>query len=162
MRGIIARQGAELSPEKTIALLKAADHGVLATVDLQGRPSTVALNHVLIDDHTLIFHGKKTGEKVENIRHNPHVSFFVTGHAKVVPSQFETAYTSVVAHGRAEILEDEEEIAKHLAAIVARFVGDAVSPTKKEEYIKSGLPVVAIIKLSIEHLTGKARYTKGQ
>lgn len=157
MRGIISRPGAALPRHDALAILKNADYGVLATVNPQGQPCVVALNHVVIDEDTLVFHGKQTGEKIDNIRQNPQCSFFVTGQAELIPAQFETAYTSVVAHGLAEIVKDPATVNQYLKAFADRFVGDAVSEETKQEYISKGLPVVALIKLSIEHLTGKAR-----
>jgi len=41
------------------------------TVNAAGKPCTAALNHVMVDDRTLVFHGALRGEKIENIKKNP-------------------------------------------------------------------------------------------
>lgn len=79
------------------------------TVNAAGKPCTAALNHVMVDDRTLVFHGALRGEKIENIKKNPNVSFFVVGAAEVVADRFTTIYTSAVAHGTAVIVEDSDE-----------------------------------------------------
>lgn len=157
MRGKLTRQNAALPKARALEILRSADYGVLATVNALGQPSVIALNHVLLNDCTLVFHGNKSGEKIENIRGNPQVSFFVLGEAAVIPAEFETTYTAAVVHGKAEIVEDEDEIKRCLEAFVARFVGDSVSREIRSQRVADGLTVTAIIKVTIEHLTGKAR-----
>lgn len=157
MRGELTRQIAALPRAEALKILRTADYGVLATVNALGEPSVVALNHVLIDEETLVFHCKQEGEKIDNIRQNPAVSFFVLGEEEVRPTEFETAYTSVVAHGSAQLVTEEGEKRKYLAALVDRFVGDAVSADKKADCVEKGVAITAIIKMTIENLTGKAR-----
>lgn len=157
IRGTITRSGSALTPSEALAIIKSTDYGVLATVNARGEPSVVALNHLVVDDSTIVFHCGRRGEKVENIKVNPAVSFFVTGSAELVPEQFETLYTSAVAHGKAEIIEEEGELRRYLQDFLARFVGEAVPLAKQEEYIEKGIAVVAVIKLHITQLTGKSR-----
>ena len=157
MRGVVSREGAALSETESLAILGGADYGVLATVNALGQPSVIALNHVMLDRRTLVFHCKLEGEKIDNIRQNPAVSFFVLGQEQVHPAAFETSYTSVVAHGSARLVTDEAERRQSLEALVARFVGDFVPEAKKADCVEKGAPVTAIIKMTIEHLTGKTR-----
>ncbi|NLK08118.1 MAG: hypothetical protein GX316_05395 [Firmicutes bacterium] len=157
MRGVLTRQDRALSQAEAVKIIQSADYGVLATVDAIGRPCTAALNHVLINDNKIVFHGSLQGEKIENIKLNPHVSFFVVGEAEVIPKEFSTTYTSAVAHGKAALVEDTAKKRRYLDAFVARFVSDSVSKDSRISYIEQGFPSVAVIEMTVEHLTGKAR-----
>ena len=81
MWGEIRNKQRVLAHEDALALMQAAQHGVLATVSEAGQPSTTALNHVY-HDGVLYFHSGLTGEKLDNIRKNPEVSYFITGKAR--------------------------------------------------------------------------------
>jgi nitroimidazol reductase NimA-like FMN-containing flavoprotein (pyridoxamine 5'-phosphate oxidase superfamily) len=157
MRGEVRRKELELSKEEALELVRTAEHGVLATVNAQGHPSTVSLNHLLVGEDTLYFHCGLEGEKIDNIKGNPNVSFFVTGTADVVYEQFITAYSSAVVNGIATIVTDEHERRQALAALVARFSAATVPQEPVEQFIDTGLQFVAIIKLEIQSITGKAR-----
>jgi nitroimidazol reductase NimA-like FMN-containing flavoprotein (pyridoxamine 5'-phosphate oxidase superfamily) len=162
MRGEVRRKELELSRAEALELVRAAEHGVLATVNAQGKPCAVALNHVLKGEDTLYFHCGPEGEKLENIKTNSEVSFFVTGMVDVVYSQFITAYSSAVIHGKAAVVTDENEKRQALAALVARFSDETVARDPVEQFIDTGLPFVAIIKLTAESITGKARLKRSR
>ena len=160
MRGVIRREERALSLEETLQIIKETEFGVLATVDTQGRPSTVALNHALFDDGCLYFHSGIEGEKMENIRAHPQVSYFVTGLAEVVYEQFTCAYSSAVVHGTMSLVEELEEKRVALRAYVERFSDGTVPQHVIDEFIDLSLTNVAILKLTPEHITGKARMSR--
>jgi nitroimidazol reductase NimA-like FMN-containing flavoprotein (pyridoxamine 5'-phosphate oxidase superfamily) len=63
------------------------------------------LNYIYRDGK-IYFHCAKEGHKIDNIRENPRVCFTVVGEWRVVPEKNTTVYRSVVAFGRARIVED--------------------------------------------------------
>jgi nitroimidazol reductase NimA-like FMN-containing flavoprotein (pyridoxamine 5'-phosphate oxidase superfamily) len=160
MRGVIRRDDRALPLSEALDILREAEHGVLATIDKEGRPCTAALNHVLLDDGCLYFHSGPGGEKIDNIHTNPEVSYFVTGFAEVVFEQFTTAYSSVVVHGTMSELEDEAEKREALAALVERFHDGTVPAPVVESFIEDSLSIVVLLKLTPEHVTGKSRTTR--
>ena len=157
MRGEITREDRALTKAQAIQLIKGAEYGVLATVNNRNQPSTVALNHVMIDDSTLVFHSALIGEKIDNLRGNPHVSFFVVGESNLLPKEYSVAYTSAVAHGKAFLVDDDDEKRAFLKAIADKFVGGHVPIKEQESYIEALFSKVALIKMEIHHLTGKGR-----
>ena len=160
MRGTVRREARALARDEALRIIREAEYGVLASVDSEGCPSTAALNHTLFDDGCLYFHSGYEGEKMDNLRANPQVSFFVTGTAEVVFEQFTTTYTSAVIHGTICFIEDTEEKRNALKIIVERFSDGTVPQPVVEEFIETSLPNVAVLKLRPEYITGKARLSR--
>ncbi|MDR2035296.1 MAG: pyridoxamine 5'-phosphate oxidase family protein [Coriobacteriales bacterium] len=160
MRGVVRREARALSAEEASKIIAAAEYGVLATVNKEGQPSTTALNHVLFEDGCLYFHTGIEGEKLDNIQENPQVSFFVVGVADVVYEQFIMSFSSAVVHGTLAVVEGQEEKIAILHKIAARFSDGTVAREIVDDFIKTTLPHVNVLKLTPEHITGKARITK--
>jgi nitroimidazol reductase NimA-like FMN-containing flavoprotein (pyridoxamine 5'-phosphate oxidase superfamily) len=156
MRGEVRAKNLELNEEDSLEIIERADYGVLATVGADGMPSAVALNHVLVDG-VLYFHCGHQGEKLDNIKANPQVSFFVVGEAEVVYDQFREIYSSAVVQGRAEIISDEAERLAALKALVYRFSNHIVPREVADSFTEDKLDTVEIIKLTPRIVTGKAR-----
>jgi len=157
MRGVLRRKERALSQEEALQIIRDAEYGVLATASKEGVPSTTALNHALLDDGCLYFHSSIEGEKIANIRENPQVSYFVAGPAQVVFSQFSTVFSSAVVHGTMTEIKDIDPKLEALQKIAAYFSDGTVSQKQVQEYIDTYLPKVAVLKLTPEHITGKAR-----
>jgi len=160
MRGEVRREARAISVEDALQIIRDAEYGVLATVNKEGLPCTTALGHVLFDDGCLYFHTGSEGEKINNIRLNPQVSFFVTGVSDVVFDQFTMAFSSAVVHGCMEVIEDDEAKVFALHKIASRFHDGSVENKVIDDFIKSSLPHVAVLKLTPEHITGKARLSR--
>jgi len=159
MRGVIRNEERIMSDEDCRTLLESAEHGVLATINAQGQPCTTALNHVF-HEGTLYFHSGPQGEKLDNIRANPQVSYFVVGVADVVYEQFTTAYSSVVVNGTMEFIEDPDEKLRALTALVNRFSNEIIPPKVKTDFIEDGVNCVLMLKLNAQQITGKARLSR--
>jgi nitroimidazol reductase NimA-like FMN-containing flavoprotein (pyridoxamine 5'-phosphate oxidase superfamily) len=156
MRGKVRAKKLELSEAEALEIVKNADYGVLATASIEGVPSAVALNHVVIEG-LLYFHCGHQGEKLDNIRANPQVSFFVVGEAEVVYDQFREIYSSAVVQGTAEIVTDEAERLFALKALVYRFSNHIVPRDVADTFTEERLDTIEIIKLVPQSITGKAR-----
>jgi uncharacterized protein len=133
-------------------ILAAGDFGVLSTIDEAGQPYGVPLNYIYLDGN-IYFHAAYQGHKIDNIISNPQVSFCVVGENEIIAEQFTTRYESVICFGKAILVENEEKM-KALVGLLERFTPNHLEKGKKS--IDKSIDSVAIVKISIEYLTGKA------
>jgi nitroimidazol reductase NimA-like FMN-containing flavoprotein (pyridoxamine 5'-phosphate oxidase superfamily) len=156
MRGTVRAKNLELSTEETLEIIRNSEYGVLATVSAEGIPAAVALNHVLVGG-VLYFHCGHEGEKLDNIRENPQVSYFIVRDAEVAYDQFREIYSSAVVQGTIEIVADHEERLAAMKAMVYRFSSHVVPRDVADTYTESHLGTVEILKLTPQIITGKSR-----
>ena len=147
----IIRKKRELSTEDTIKLLQEGKEGILSTISENGYPYGVAVNYVY-HNNCIYFHCANKGHKLDNIRQNNKVSFFVNSDITILPKDFTTHYKNAVVFGRASIVTDDEK----RNAIIA--IGEKYSHPHMEEglkYIDKSINRFTVIKIEIDHLTGK-------
>ena len=154
------------SKKKIIDFLNSQPAGRVASIDKDGYPQVIPMNFVYFDG-AVYMHSHPFGEKLDNIRRNPSVGFEVDQHVCFLPSyyfhptdasQADTLYISVVIKGRAEIVEDREEKARALNALMEKYQKEG-----RYEALDAGMPVVeevAIIKVVPADMRGK--YKIGQ
>jgi nitroimidazol reductase NimA-like FMN-containing flavoprotein (pyridoxamine 5'-phosphate oxidase superfamily) len=154
------------SKQKIIDFLNSQPAGRLASVDNAGYPQVIPMNFVYFDN-AIYMHSHPFGEKLDNIRSRPNVGFEVDQHICFLPSyyfhptdasQADTLYISVVIKGMAEIVEDKEEKARALNALMEKYQKEG-----RYEALDPNMPVVeevAIIKVSPKDIRGK--YKVGQ
>jgi len=147
------RQDRKLSTEKVKELLTNGEYGVLSTMADNDYPYGVPV-HYVYKGNSIYIHCAAEGQKLDGIRKNPKVSFCVVGPTEVLPKEFSAQYESVIAFGKAVELADEEKQAA-LVLILEKYAADYI-PEGKKLITKAG-DGVAVIKISIEHLTGKGR-----
>lgn len=147
----IRKKKRELSKEESIEVLIDGRDGVLSTISENGYPYGIAVNYVYYDN-AIYFHCSKKGHKMDNIKLNNKVSFFVTKDISIIPSKFTTHYSSVVVFGRAEIVEDD----------IKRDVMISIAKKYSLDFIKEGIKYVdkdkdacTLIKINIDHMSGK-------
>lgn len=146
------RKNQQLSWEESVEILQRCTSGVLAVTGDGGYPYAVPLSYVYREGR-LWFHGAVTGHKLDAIAQNDKVSFCVIDQDQVIPEKLTTAYRSVIAFGRARVLEDEAEIRQ-----AARWLGEKYNPGKGEDVdreIDQALSHMSVIRLDVEHMTGK-------
>jgi uncharacterized protein len=154
------------SKQKIIDFLKSQPAGRIASIDKNGYPQVIPMNFVYADG-AIYMHSHPFGEKLDNIRRNPNVGFEVDQHICFLPSyyfhptdasQADTLYISVVIKGRAEIVEDAEEKARALNALMEKYQKEG-----RYEVLDANMPVVrevAIIRVIASDMRGK--YKIGQ
>lgn len=135
----------------SIKLLIECEYGILSTIDNDGQPYGVPLNYVYKDNH-IYFHSALNGHKIENIRNNPKVSFCAIGDTKVLPSKFGTEYVSVVVFGVATEAQGPERD-NALIWLLEKYSSEFIEEGK--DYIKKHDKVTKVIKIRIEHISGK-------
>ncbi len=146
------RKNREISKEEIIKILEQGEYGTVATVDENGYPYSLPLSYVYYKD-CIYFHCAREGKKLSNIDKNNKVSFSVVGNTELMPSKFSTKYESVIVFGKAHKSQNEEkELA--LLKLIEKY-----SPNFLEEgkaYIEKAKDITTVIKIDIEHLTGKS------
>jgi len=147
------RKDRSISSEQAIQLLKNGQYGVLSTIGENGYTYGVPLNYVYHEGN-IYFHCAVEGSKIDNIMFNNKVSFCVVGNTEPIPDKFSYRYESVIVFGRAvEVYDKEKENA--LALLIQKYSGEFMG--KGMEYIQRDCVKAKVIKIEIEHLTGKAR-----
>ena len=125
-----------------ISFLNEERVGRVASIDEQGYPQIIPMNFVyvkndLIDTQSdnknigaVYMHSHPIGEKIENIKRNSKVGFEVDSYVCFLPSyyfhptdasQADTLYISVVIKGNAAIVQDPDEKANALNALMKKY-----------------------------------------
>jgi nitroimidazol reductase NimA-like FMN-containing flavoprotein (pyridoxamine 5'-phosphate oxidase superfamily) len=154
------------SKQKMIDFLNSQPVGRVASIDKYGYPQIIPMNFVYTNS-AIYMHSHPFGEKLDNIRRNPQVGFEVDQYVCFLPSyyfhptdasQADTLYISVIIKGRAEIVEDNEEKADALNALMEKYQKEG-----KYEILDKDMPSVhevAVIRVLPEEMRGK--YKIGQ
>ena len=146
------RHRQQLSREECERILGRCTSGVLALTGDGGYPYAVPLSYVYADG-AIIFHSAVEGHKVDAIRRDSRCSFCVIEQDEIKPAEFTTYFRSVIAFGRIQILEDDNEKVQAL-----RLLGSRYSPGDEhglQHEIDKSLDYVLLLRLDVEHLSGK-------
>ena len=148
----IKKKKRELSKEDTLELLKNAREGVLSTISSNGYPYGIAVNYVY-HNNCIYFHCSNSGHKLDNIAKNNKVSFFINSDITIIPHEFTTHYKSAVIFGQACIVNDKEEKKDAIIAIGEKYSHPHMN--KGLKYIDNAFNAFTVVKIEINHLTGK-------
>ncbi|MGM0418339.1 MAG: pyridoxamine 5'-phosphate oxidase family protein, partial [Thermodesulfobacteriota bacterium] len=133
-------------------IVKNGEYGILSTSDKNNLPYGIPLSYVY-ENNSIYFHCAMKGHKLDNIKQNPQICFSVVGKTKVLPSRFTTDYESAVVFGKAYEIEDEEKI------MALRLLNEKYAPgyeKEGEDEIRKNLFATKVIRIDINHLSGKA------
>jgi hypothetical protein len=150
----LRRRDRALEEAEPLAILEKAEWGVLATVDAEGWPYAVPLNHAVVDG-ALILHSAREGHKLRNIQANERVSYCVVTQADTLPLELATRYESAIVFGRARLLTGEVEHLAALQSLGARFAPGHPEAVARE--IAKDAFRTAVLRITLERVTGKAR-----
>ena len=142
----------ELPLDRVEEVLHRGTNGVLAVQGDDGYPYAVPLSYVY-HNSKLYFHSAKAGHKVDAIRRQPKVSFAVVDEDTVVSAEYTTYFRSVIAFGRAFVVEDAAERRDAFLALTAKYSAD--QPREKQEAEVGGCTQAILIGVEIDHMTGK-------
>lgn len=146
------RSKQQLGEDACLAIVDEATSGVLSVLGDDGYPYGVPLSFVRVG-MTLVFHSAADGHKIDAVKANPKASFTIVAQDKVVPSEYNTHFRSVIAFGQVRIVEDRDE---KLALL--RALGDHYWPghdAELEAEIAPRFDRMHVLAFDIEHLTGK-------
>lgn len=146
------KKNREISNEQCIEVLEKCDDGVLSTICENGYPYGVTVNYIY-KDNSIYFHCAKAGQKLDNILNNSKVCFSVADNITIRPDKFDTLYSSVVVFGNAYVVENNGK-KDALIEIMRKY-----SPAFLEsgmKYIDKAISATTVIKIDIDHMTGKS------
>jgi nitroimidazol reductase NimA-like FMN-containing flavoprotein (pyridoxamine 5'-phosphate oxidase superfamily) len=149
----VRRTDREIGLHEAQELLSKGEYGVLSTAGKDGQPYGVPLSYAY-RNNCLYFHCAIDGHKIESIESNPKVSFCVVGNTRILPDKFATEYESVVVFG---IASEVHGVERHSALL---WLLEKYSPGFIEEgkkYIEEKAHATKVMKIVIEHVSGKAR-----
>lgn len=154
----IRRKDRILDNESALRLLETGEYGFLAMNGANGFGYGIPISYVTDKEGHIYFHCAREGYKLECIEQNPKVSFCVVGNTQVIPSQFSTAYESVIAFGTiCTNLPDEERL------YALRLLAKKYSPEYNaisEKYIAGSFGRTNVLRLDVEHISGKCKRIK--
>lgn len=147
------RKDRELKNDEIIKILQNNTYGILSTISENGYPYGIPISYIFFNN-SIYFHSATKGHKIDNILNNAKVSFCVVGETCTLPDKFTTNYESVIVFGKAiEVLDNEKNSV--LLEIVKKYSPDYIKEGK--EYIEKANKATKVLKISIEHISGKAR-----
>ena len=140
-----------LSMKDTVAVMDRCTSGVLACLGDEDYPYAVPLSYVYFNGK-IYFHSAKTGHKIDAIMKNPKVSFTVIDENTIVSEEYTTYFRSVIAFGKARIVESDEWL-EAFKALVEKYSGDQPEEAKHKKIV--GCTQSYIIAIDVEYITGK-------
>lgn len=141
-------------PDEAIRkVLKEKTNGILGVNGEDGYPYAIPLNYTYLNE-AIYFHCAKTGHIIDAIKNNSKVCFTVVDEDTIVSEEFTSYFRSVIAFGKASIVETEEERTEVFQAFIEKYAKNE-SVEAKENKLKKRAPYALIIKVAIEHITGK-------
>ena len=155
---------------EAVALLQRSGVVHLASTTADGAPVLRTVHGVVVRG-ALAFHGAPAGEKMEVIGREAVVSAEEV--VAAIPSYFidperacpaTTLYRSAQVHGRVERVDDAEEKAEVLSALMHRFQpeGGHVPIDAEHAIYKKAVAGILVLKVSLEQLDGKAKLAQNR
>ncbi len=148
------RNDKKISEEAAIAILKKGMYGVLATMGEDGYPYGVPVNYAY-EDGKIYFHSSADeGHKGANIRFCDKVCFTVTENVELRADKFNSRFESVIVFGRIK------EVPARKQAILEGIIDKYSAPYRPAglEYINKAAAKTTVYEISIETISGKAKY----
>ncbi len=141
-----------LAEAETIQIFERGTSGVLALSGDEGYPYAVPLSYVYADGR-IIFHGAKSGHKIDAIRGCEKASFCVIDRDQVVPEEYTTWFRSAIAFGRVRIIDQDAEKRAAIELLAEKYSPD--DPEGRRAEIEREYKILCMFELRIEHMTGK-------
>ena len=138
--------------EEAVQILGECTNGVLSVTGDDGYPYGVPVSYIY-HDGKIYFHCAGEGHKLDAIKADSRVSFTVVGADEIAPEKFTTMYKSVIAFGRASIIDTDEEKMAALNLIREKYSGNF--PKEGAAYIEKFWDKTTVVVIEIEHMTGK-------
>jgi nitroimidazol reductase NimA-like FMN-containing flavoprotein (pyridoxamine 5'-phosphate oxidase superfamily) len=148
------QQKRELSRPEAEEILTGGTYGVLSLNGGDGYAYGVPLSYVF-KENRIYLHCAGEGRKLTYLRRDNRVSFCVVGEAYPLPDQFSMQYRSAMVFGKASEVAGEEKLPVLLAFLEKYSTADYLERGRK--YAVKALDKTTVLRIEIEHLTGKAR-----
>ena len=146
----------ELSRPESEEILANGMYGILSMNAGDDYGYGVPLSYVF-QDNSIYLHCALEGKKLTYLRHHNKVTFCVVSEAEPAPDKYSMRYKSVIVFGRAIELNNREEKVKTLIDLVKKYYTDPEHIKKGKEVAANFVDKTVVIRIDINHLTGKAR-----
>lgn len=147
------RKAQKLSSEENVEVLKKATSGVLAVLGDEDYPYAVPVSYAY-NDGCIYIHGAMSGHRRDAVLKHDKASFCVIDTDDVIPELRTSSYRSVIAFGKASIVEDEKEKYNAMVLLGQKYSAEYEAATLEE--IRTTWSQTCVTKIEIEHMTGKA------
>lgn len=144
------RRRQQLSPAEADEILQRGKVAVWAVADDDGYPYAVPVNYVCADGVVYI-HSARQGHKIDAIARCAKCSLCVVDRDDVVPAEFTSYFRSVIAFGRAHVVESGEEAERALRLLSAKY-SPGIDPTAEIAKFRNNVCVVCV---RLERVSGK-------
>lgn len=144
------RSRQELPAEEVERILRGGKYAVWAIAGDDGYPYAVPVNYAY-DGAAIFIHSAASGHKIDAIARNPKCSLCIVDRDDVVPEEFTTYFRSVIAFGRATIVDDTDGKLRALRLLCEKY-SPGIDP---EAEIARFLKAVRIIRVDIDRASGK-------
>lgn len=147
------RNRQQLSEAECLEILHRNTSGVLAVLGDECYPYAVPLSYVCCD-RKIYIHCAKSGHKLDAVKNYDKVSFCVIDQDLIVPEEYTSYFRSVIVFGRAGVLDEQDEIYGAMKELGKKYYPDD-SEEHLNEVIERAQSTMSMIKIDIEHMTGK-------
>lgn len=149
----IRRKKNAISIDSAKELLRTSRRGVLSVQGENGYPYALPINYLYEEEtQTILFHGAKTGHKVDALKACDKVCFTVVGNERIQEEPWAPFVQSVIVFGRCHLVEDRERSIALVRRLAGKYYPDEAMA---EEEIRLSGKHVQMFELKIEHLSGK-------
>lgn len=145
------RKDRQLPEEKAWEVLDTCQYVTVSMTAEDGAPYAVPVN-VVREENVLYFHGAQEGRKA-NCLQNARVCVSCVSHAETVSEEATTRYSSAIAFGTAEPVEDSAERGRALRLLCEKF-GVPAEVMKKE--MAEFFHRTAVWRITVDVITGKS------
>ncbi len=146
-----------MSREWAWELLEKGEYGILSLLS-NGEPYAVPMSY-LVWKGRVYFHSALEGRKMEALECGTRAQLTVVGRTKpVYTSNFTTFFESAMAVGTLSLVTDAEEKKEILLRLAEKYLPDHME--KAEDAVMHSLARTAVIVLTVESVTGKAKLPK--
>jgi len=154
----IRRKDREIQGERVRELLNSCEYGFLSLgIAENGYAYGIPMSYAYDEDSSsLYFHSANNGQKLEVIEKNAKVSFCIVTNTCVLAQSFSTKYESVIVYGDIEIITENKEKIKALHYLIEKYSQSYLS--EGEMYIEKAQHKTTVFKITIRHVSAKARY----
>jgi nitroimidazol reductase NimA-like FMN-containing flavoprotein (pyridoxamine 5'-phosphate oxidase superfamily) len=120
--------------------------------DGDGYPYIVPV-HFVYSEGRILIHSSRQGRKIDMLTRNPRVCVEIDEYLGLIPAEkacgYGSRYRSLIAFGRAKVVEAEEEKRRALQLLMEKYAG------RSFDFPPRAVMSVGIIEIQLEEVTGK-------
>ncbi len=148
-----------ITPTEIADILQKGRIGCLGVLGDNDYPYVVPLNYAYDEaGKCLFFHSALEGHKLDAIQAHDKVCFSVTTKAEVLVDAISMKFDSVIAFGKARLVEGKEKELGIQMLLEKYIIGKGtITIDEVADYVEKHIKGTAVIKMDIEHLSGKNR-----